>query len=211
MINTRLEIGSTYRRLAWHPDEVDPMPLLQIRSYRLAWHPEDPTLIVTGGCDYHAVITSITEKCAKRSYRHPNIVIGVAFNPHASHLLCTACQDCFVRIWDTNVFPHHHTPLIKLANHQQKVFNVAWHPFYRNLLASGSDDTTIRVWNIDQGQECQRLMGHRAFVRALCWHHEVMQILLSGSWDASTCSSDLVEVDLFRSRHLDLLVTDTLR
>ncbi|CAD7925279.1 unnamed protein product [Amoebophrya sp. A25] len=154
-------------------------------SYRLQWHPDDPKLIATGGCDSQAVITNIAEKCARRQYRHPMVVIGVAFNPVTTHLLCTACQDCQVRIWDTQVFPHHHQPLLALVGHTARVFNVAWHPQYRNLLASGSDDTTIRVWDIDSQRECTRLCGHRSFVRALCWHSEVTQILLSGSWDAT--------------------------
>ncbi|CAD7928702.1 unnamed protein product [Amoebophrya sp. A120] len=156
-----------------------------LASYRLNWCPDDPNLIATGGCDNFAVITSISDKCPRRSYRHPLVVIGVAFNPHSTNIFCTACQDGLVRVWDTKVFPHHHQPLFALSGHTGRVFNVTWHPFFRNLLASGSDDTTIRVWDVDKQCECIRLCGHRSFVRALCWHAEVCQILLSGSWDES--------------------------
>eukprot|EP00392_Amoebophrya_sp_AT5.2_P005613 g5622.t1 len=180
-------------------------------SYRLQWCPSDPFLIATGGCDNLAVITHIGEKTAKRSYRHPMVVIGVAFNPLTVNIFATACQDGLIRVWDVNVYPHDNQPLFALSGHVGRVFNVTWHPVFRNLLASGSDDTTIRIWDAEKKCECMRLSGHTSYVRALCWHSEVLQILLSGSWDETIRVWDVSQgicLHTARQHHADVYGLD---
>ena len=140
-------------------------------SYRLCWHPTDPDLIATGGTDFCANIHSLVDKGIRRSYKHPNVVIGVEFNPSRPHLLATGCQDGVVRLWDTTIFPHEHRPGGVVSGHAARVFNVQWHPFFSNVLASGSDDKTIRVWDIDRGCEAMVLRGHTS--RAV-WGRDVV-------------------------------------
>lgn len=74
-----------------------------------------------------------------------------------------------------------------LLGHAKRAFSVLWSLLLPELLLSGSDDATARVWDTHSGSCVALLAGHKADVRALCWHPELPWLVLTGrllSWHA---------------------------
>lgn len=148
--------------------------------FRISWNRVDMTKFAASSKDM--TVSIISENGTVLKYlKHRKVVFGVHWSPHDKDVLATGCHDGIVRIYNISTSDK---PIAKLKGHKAEVFNVVFHPKFPNILISGSNDKTIRVWDIHT-KECQVLVGHSNFVRALSWNPEIPNIAVSGGWDGT--------------------------
>ena len=135
--------------------------------------------------------------------RHPNTVFGCHWNRCRPGVLATACADGSVRVFHLNLSKSLNkvrlTRVECLRGHSSSTFRAIWSPHSPTLLASSSNDKSIRVWDLNKHSVSSSahtsrsenrslvavLRGHSHHVRALLYHTEFPEILLSGGWDAT--------------------------
>lgn len=136
----------------------------------------------------------------RRTIAHPGTVYGVAWSPFQATIFATCCHDGLVRIFNYAMMGE---LLYTLKGHNARVFTVIWSPIVPGLLATASDDRTVLIWNINEKTSetgpqktsahgnstglspVNILSGHTNNVRAICWSHELRDVVLTGSWDST--------------------------
>lgn len=175
---------------------------------------ENVTVVKLGnrkkGVDSHKDNLSVA--AIKMRYVHSAQIFGAAWSPNQPTVFCTCAQDGIVRVFNYEV---RFTPMVLLVGHGARVFHCAWSPLLPGYLATSSDDQSILIWNVQSTAlkeapspeavtfgPLTKLLGHKGYVRALCWNYEHKNLLLSGSWDfsirlwdikSSTCLFELNE------------------
>lgn len=150
----------------------------QKRIWLVDLHPNNSTLLSINE-DQTIKLWDITmRRCLKTLKGYSNWILSLAFSPD-SQTLVSSSQDQKIRLWDIKTGKC----TLTLEGHDDLISTIAFAPPHiRNcLLASGSDDNTIKLWN-HQGECCQTLRGHTAWVYGVAFspHGE---ILASGSRD----------------------------
>ena len=94
---------------------------------------------------------------------HAGPVIDVKWSPFNDNIICSASEDCLVRVWvipDSGLERDLQESVAKLAGHSRKVLSVAWHPTAENILASAGYDHLLIVWNLNTCQPVNIISCH---------------------------------------------------
>lgn len=143
-------------------------------------------------------------RCASSISGHGEPILTAQFSPATSSIFVTGSGDATARIWDTDT----NTPKHTLTGHSSWILCVVFSPD-GTMIATGSNDKTVRVWESNTGKPLGKAMvGHTAFVRALCWEPYHLQQsgrprLASASKDATVRIWDVVSrtADIVLSGH----------
>lgn len=138
-------------------------PRLGQPSFCASWNQHDPKYIVMSTAASAVFVVEIADYPVCKQlrvmieYPHPNKVFGCCWNPIKATEFVTACEDGYLRVYDTQSGVLH--PVKTLEGHTKKIYNVIFSPVLPNVVATGSDDRSIRIWRIDEGSSPVAICG----------------------------------------------------
>ncbi|BAT95595.1 COMPASS-like H3K4 histone methylase component WDR5B [Vigna umbellata] len=139
------------------------------------------TLLASASLDKTLIIwSSATLSLLHRLVGHSEGISDLAWSSDSdSHYICSASDDCTIRIWDATG-----GDCVKiLRGHSDAVFCVNFNP-QSSYIVSGSFDESIRVWDVKTGKCVQVINGHSMPVTSVHYNREGT-LILSASHDGS--------------------------
>lgn len=121
---------------------------------------------------------------------HKAEVLDIDFNPFNDHLVASASEDAYVKIWNIpeGGFKHNETNAVQiLSGHKRKVGTVDFHPLANNILASTGSDFEVRIWDVEKGKTAVNVGGHSDIIQAGAWSYD-------GASFATTCKDRKVRL-----------------
>jgi predicted NACHT family NTPase len=117
---------------------------------------------------------------------HTNRIWSVTFSPNGKYL-ASGSEDKDICIWDIE----NENLVRKMQGHEGWVFSLSFSND-SNLLASGDRAGLLKIWDVNKGDCVRTWNGHSGSVRAVEFHPQNKQILVSSGHD---CSIKLWNID----------------
>jgi len=121
---------------------------------------------------------------------HKAEVLDLDFHPFNDHLIASASEDCYVKIWqipEGGLKANMTDAVQTLGGHRRKVGTCDFNPVANNVLATSSIDFEIRVWDIEKGEAKNIVPGHTDIINSVAWSH-------NGSLLATACKDKKVRI-----------------
>lgn len=104
---------------------------------------------------------------------HSAEVLDIEFNPFNDHLVASASEDGYVKIWQIPPGGLKETTtsaVQSLSGHKRKVGTINFNPVANNVLASTSTDLTVKVWDAEKGDAINDIPGHTDIIQSAAWN-----------------------------------------
>jgi hypothetical protein len=124
---------------------------------------------------------------------HKAEVLDIDFNPMNDHLIASASEDTYVKIWsipEGGFKANEANAAQVLSGHRRKVGTTDFHPYANNVLATTSADLDVRIWDIEKGQAICTVGGHTDIVQSSGWNSEG-SLLATASKDKKVRTIDI--------------------
>jgi platelet-activating factor acetylhydrolase IB subunit alpha len=152
----------------WIPRPPEKFSLTGHRSTvtRVIFH---PVYSVIASCSEDATIKlwdyeSGTFECTLKG--HTDVVQDICFDLAMNgRLLCSCSADMSIRLWDMQ---ESYACVKTLQGHDHNVSSVCFTPSGDHVI-SASRDKTIKIWEVNTGYCVKTLLGHRDWVRQVCY------------------------------------------
>jgi len=105
---------------------------------------------------------------------HSADVLDLDFNPFNEHLIASASEDGYAKIWaipEGGLTGNLNDPVQSLSGHKRKVGSVSFSPVANNVLATSSTDFSVKIWDIEKGEAKLDVGGHSDIIQSLSWNH----------------------------------------
>jgi len=105
---------------------------------------------------------------------HKAEILDIDFNPFNEHLIASASEDSYVKIWqipEGGLKSNLTEPVQSLQGHRRKVGTTDFNPVAANLLATTSSDLEIKLWDIEKGVAALTVGGHADLIQGLAWNY----------------------------------------
>jgi len=105
---------------------------------------------------------------------HKAEILDVDFSPFNEHLVASASEDSYVKIWqipEGGLKSNMTDPVQSLQGHRRKVGTTDFNPIASNILATSSSDLEVKLWDIEKGVASLTVTGHADLIQGLAWNH----------------------------------------
>jgi len=105
---------------------------------------------------------------------HKAEILDIDFNPFHEHLIASAAEDSYVKIWhipDGGLKANMTDPVQTLQGHRRKVGTTDFHPVAANILATSSSDFEVKLWDIEKGSAVLTVGHHADLIQGVAWSY----------------------------------------